>query len=374
MYSYLIRYDEIFLKSSAVRRLFERTLINNIKRTCGKVEIKKIDGRIVVFGEENLEKNLGKIFGIVSFSPVEILETVELEEILKYCSKFNDVLPKNCTFAVRVKKVGGGPSSLEIAAKIGNLIKRKVDLENPDFEIQIEIRDKHTFIYQKIIPGLGGLPVGVSGKVLCLISGGIDSPVAAWLAMKRGCLVDFIHFHSFPIVSKKSIDKTKSLIKILKEYNGCKESICFFVPFGDIQIYLRTKVDPKYLIVLYRRAMLKIASEIAKKYGYLALVTGENLAQVSSQTLENLTVIQESIKIPILRPLLTFDKKEIIETARKIGTYETSIIPQEDCCTLFTPKHSSAKVNLEKVKEFEKKTQINKLIKKTVKQVSLENI
>jgi len=213
------------------------------------------------------------------------------------------------------------------------------------------------------------MPVGSSGSVLSLISGGIDSPVASWMMMKRGCRVNFVHFHSFPLVSKKSYFKTKTLCQILSKYQG--KTRIYFVPFAPVQTWLKTNILNKYLVIFYRRLMFKIAQEIAKKQEIKALVTGESLAQVASQTLDNLAVIDQAVEMPVLRPLIGFDKEEIITLAKKIGTYETSVEHQEDCCSLFVPRHPATKANLEKILEEEKKIPLEKLLKEALKEAEV---
>lgn len=212
--------------------------------------------------------------------------------------------------------------------------------------------------------------MGSGGKVLSLISGGIDSPVAALLIAKRGGENVWLHFHSFPLVSRASIEKVKELAEIFLNYQP--QLKIYFVPFQKAQMEIKTKVLAKYRILLYRRLMLGIAEKIAKKENCQALVTGESLGQVSSQTLPNIKIVEEGIKIPILRPLIGMDKEEIINLAQKIKTFQISIKPQEDCCTLFTPKHASAKGRLEEIRKSEKELNIQKIIKEITKEVEIE--
>lgn len=198
-------------------------------------------------------------------------------------------------------------------------------------------------------------------KVISMISGGIDSPVAAYLVLRNGCEVVFAHFHSFPIVSRASVYKTIQLVKILGKYQP--SNVLYLIPLGEIQTYLRTRIDPRYLIIFYRRFMFRIAERVAEKEGAEAIVTGESLGQVSSQTLPNLRTIEEAVSIPVIRPLIGLDKQEIMDLARKIGTYEISIRPQEDCCTLFVPKRQITAARLEKIKELEDQLPVEKLVK-----------
>jgi thiamine biosynthesis protein ThiI len=205
-------------------------------------------------------------------------------------------------------------------------------------------------------------------KVIAMMSGGIDSPVASWLMIKRGLKTIFVHFHSFPLVSRRSIEKTKKLVKTLV---GSRKAKLYLIPFSDIQMYLKTHIPAKKLVILYRRFMLRIAEEIAKRERARAIVTGESLAQVSSQTLDNLLIIESVANIPILRPLIGMDKAEIIRIAKQIGTYSVSIKPQEDCCSLFVPKCATAKAKLADIERMENNLPITKLVKKALKQTEL---
>jgi thiamine biosynthesis protein ThiI len=371
----LVRYGEIFLKSEPVRRIYEKILVKNIKfvlkREKIKFSVRSERGRIFVETEE-IEKAcevLKNVVGIVSVSPCFHLNTSELNKIKKFVEEnYKSWIKPKQTFAVSARRFGNQRyTSKKLEEEVGNVVKRKVDLENPDVTIFIEVRGRNTYIYTKIFKCLGGMPIGTSGKVVALLSGGIDSPVAAFLAMKRGCKVVFLHFHSFPLVSNKSIEKAKEIVKVLNKYQF--KSVLYLVPFHEIQIKIKTTINPKYRIILYRRFMLKIAEYIAKEENVKALVTGESLAQVSSQTLDNIATIEEVTNMPILRPLIGMDKEEIIQLARKIGTYEISIKPQEDCCTLFVPKHPATKSNVEEIKKLEKKLKVAQMIKEAVKRV-----
>jgi len=363
----LLRYGEIFLKSAPVFRQFERKLLENIKKALKRskisFEIKKERGRIFVLTEKEKEaiEELRKVFGLVSFSPVYHLETSELKEIKKFCQeKFKNFLKKKETFAIRARRIGRHPfSSQDLENEVGKVIEGKVNLKNPAKEIFLEVRGNDTYIFTEIFPGPGGLPISTAGRVISFLSGGIDSPVASFLAMKRGCSVIFLHFHSFPLVSKKSIEKCRKIIAKLNDHQFEGKLILF--PFQKIQVHLKTQAPAKYLILLYRRSMVRIGQKIAKIEGAEGIFTGESLAQVSSQTLSNLATIEEAVKIPIFRPLIGMDKEEIINLARKIGTYEISILPQEDCCTLFVPKHPATKSDPKVLKEIEKKLKIKKL-------------
>ena len=373
----LVRYGEIFLKSERVRKIYEAKLVKIIKDVLRKANIEfkiyRKRGRIFIKTKDipKTLRYLRKIFGIVSFSPCIHLETSKKEEIIKFFEdNYEKFVKRGKTFALDVRRIGKHDySSQELAREIGKVIKRKVNLSKPDIKIYVEVRDNDTYIYTKKFKGLGGLPVSSSGKVISLISGGIDSPVASWFAMKRGCKVVFVHFHSYPLLSKVSVEKTKKLVEVLSQYQG--KSKLYSIPFAEIQGRIKALAPEKLRIVLYRRFMLKIAEEIAKKEGAKALVTGESLAQVSSQTLDNILAIEEATTLPILRPLIAMDKSEIIEIAKRIKTYDISIIPQDDCCTLFVPKHPTTRAKIEIVKEIEKNLKLEDFIKKAIEEAEI---
>ncbi len=363
----LVRYGEIFLKSNFVFKEFERKLIENITSTLKRAKIdfkiKKERGRIFILTEEKKKtlEELKKVFGIVSFSPVYHLKTVKLNEIKKFCQeKFKNFIKKRETFAIRAKRIGRHFfSSQDLEREIGKVIEGRVNLKNPQKEIFVEVREKDSYIFTKIFSGPGGLPISTAGKVISFLSGGIDSAVSSYLLMKRGCKVVFLHFHSFPLVSRKSIEKCQEIIRKLNDYQFKSKFI--LIPFQKIQTHLRVDSPAKYLVILYRRSMARLGEKIAKIEKAQAIATGESLAQVSSQTLFNLATIEEVVKIPIFRPLISLDKQEIINLAKKIGTYEISILPQEDCCQLFVPKHPTTKAKLEIIKSIENKIKIKRL-------------
>ena len=397
----LIAPGELFLKSEGVKKIFKRKLIHNIEFFLRK---EKIDFNIVSFrGRIFIEtsspkkalKIIKKVFGITwlsgcmffpkaSFHPVRDNENKknaqrQREQIsngVKQVSEFIDKnyakwINENETFALRIKKDKNiaEQSTEKVIQEIAKNINRKVNLSKPQKQIFIEIRKQGWFLYFKKTKGLAGLPIGSSGKAICLMSGGIDSPVAAYSCAKRGVENIWLHFHSFPFVSNTSIIKVKELGKIFLNYQPRLK--IYFIPFHKIQMQIKTKTLPKYRILLYRRLMLRIAEQIAKKENCEALITGESLGQVSSQTLSNINIIARAIKIPILRPLIGMDKIEIINLAKKIKTYQVSIKPQEDCCTLFVPKHATAKGKIEIVKELEKKLDIKKMIAQTIKSIEV---
>lgn len=370
----LVSYCEIYLKSDPVRKRYEQLLENNTRKALEKEGIPFKFGRkrlrLVVKTKEHEKASLAlkRVPGIASFSVCSFLPTSELGRIKEFCrEKYPEWIGDSETFAVRVKRNGTHDySSKDAEREIGSAIKRKVDLSNPKKTIHIEIDGNETHVYTSKEKGIGGLPVGASGRMLSLLSGGIDSPVSSFLMMKRGCKVDFIHFHSFPIVSNKSVDKAQRLAQILSFFQG--KSRLAIVPFAEIQMAIKTGANEKHRVMLYRRSMVKIAEKIAEKDCIISLCTGESLGQVASQTLENLVATNSAVKMPIMRPLIGMDKEEIIMIAKKIGTYETSIEPHEDCCTLFVPKHPATKTIAKELLATEKKIGLTRLENKAIKE------
>jgi len=387
-YDYTIcHYDEIGIKGRN-RRVFEDKLIENLKNGLvseapGSFEyVKRISGRVIIKLSEKgkkdikkVEKVLSQTFGIAYFTfafycPQDI-DSIKVKVLAKMSMK------KFKTFRItsqRSKKdfhLTSQEINVEVGAYIVDNIKDiKVKLEKPTINCFIEIADNFAFIYFDKIKGPGGLPIGVSGKALLLVSGGIDSPVAAYYLMKRGLEVCYIHFHSLPYTSQVSLDKVESLVGVLNNFQH--KSKIYFVPFSEIQKEIMLNVPDKFRIIFYRRFMYKIAEEVAKKEKIIVLGTGESLGQVASQTAENLTATEDAVKILILRPLIGFDKKEIIKIALDIGTYDISIIPHEDCCSLFLPKNPETRANLDEIKKVEKVFNIRKIIKEALKNIEIK--
>jgi thiamine biosynthesis protein ThiI len=373
----LIHYGELGLKGLN-RPIFEKKLVENLRKAIEGLEfqkIRRIRGRIVLELNERtdlteLEKSLMRVFGVAWFAfCYETDPTLESIKTL-VAEKFN--FKEGIKVKVSAKRADKNLpfTSIDVNRELGAYLKEKfkvgISLKNPEREIFVELADGKAYIFDRKIKGLYGLPVGVSGKVLHLLSGGIDSPVAAWLLMKRGCEVDFLHFHAFEKFDEEKNAKILKLAKILSQY--CFGTRIFFVPFYPFQVEA-VEVPPKYRLIIFRRWMVRVAEEIAKQHGIKALGTGENLAQVSSQTLENMAVISQATSLPILRPLLTYDKNEIIELAKRIGTFQISITPYKDCCTLFLAKRPVTKANpklIEKLEErIELKLAINEALAKT---------
>lgn len=375
----LIAFGEWFLKSEGVKNLFQKRLMENLRFFLSKEKIKfrlsYSRERIFIETERCSQASavIKSIFGIGWLAESFLLPGANLKKLSGFvAANYEDWIEKDRTFAIRLRMERGvfKESREKVIEKIADKIDREVDLDYPDREVFIEIRRGAAFIYFEKIRGANGLPVGSSGKVLTLMSGGIDSPVAAYLIAKRGAENIWLHFHSFPLVSNKSIEKTKELARVFLKYQP--NLTVYYAPFSKIQMEIKAKIPEQYRILLYRRLMLKIAEEIAGKRDCAALVTGESLGQVSSQTLPNMEITEEAVKIPVLRPLVAYDKEEIISLAKKINAYEISIKPQEDCCTLFTPKHPTAAGEMAKIKELEKKIASKKLIAAVIKEIKME--
>lgn len=374
----ICHYAEIGLKGKN-RRYFENKLAGNIKKNlesevpeCLK-DVKTLSGRIIASlrsepEKENKESIIGalrKTFGVAHFSFAEESDP-DIAAVEK--AAWNMVKRKDFeTFRVTAQRSDKTYplTSHQINEQVGGYLVgktgKKVRLKNADLEIFIEIVDRRAFVYAEKISGPGGMPVGTGGKAVVMLSGGIDSPVAAWYALKRGVSPVFVHFHSVPFTSRESIDKVKQLAAILRSW-GARPEI-HLVPFADTQKEVALKTPEKLRVILYRRLMFKIGEKIARRENCQAFVTGESIGQVASQTLENMRAIEEATPLPVLRPLAGFDKQEIIEKAKKIGTYEISILPHDDCCTRLMPRHPETKAKLEEVRLAEANLNIASLVK-----------
>lgn len=384
----LIRYGEIMLKGLN-RPSFEKKLVDNIKRAVsglGEADVRKGQGRIYVepkssdYDFDECVNILTKIFGIVSVSIVWKVESdfnIIKENALKMAAGLVEEKGYS-TFKVETKR-GNKKfplNSPEISRAVGGYIlsqipKLSVDVNKPSFVIYVEVRE-YTYIYSEIIPAAGGMPIGTNGKAMLLLSGGIDSPVAGWMIAKRGVEMEAVHFYSYPYTSERAKEKVIDLAKILCEY--CHKINLYIVPFTDIQLEINDKCPHEQSTIIMRRAMMKIAENIAKNTGANALVTGECIGQVASQTIESLAVTNASVDLPVFRPLIGMDKNEVVILAKKIGTYETSILPYEDCCTVFVPKHPNTKPKLDKIIMSEEKADLENLIKKAIDDTELLTI
>lgn len=378
-------YHEIGLKGKN-RRFFEEKLVADIKRVLEPELfefVRRISGRILVKltkkgskKEREIKESLKKVFGLAYFAfavnsdqKIEAIKKKTLE-LLK-AKKF-----KSFKIATQRSKKDFPLTSQQINERIGESIvkklKKQVDLKNPDLVCFIEIVENFAFLYLEKVKGPGGLPTSVSGKAVALLSGGIDSPVAAFAVMKRGVKIIFLHFHSFPHTDYASIEKAKEIVGLLSRYQG--KSRLYLLPFAKIQEEILTKTPAKLRVVLYRRMMMRIAQKIAEKEKALAIVTGESVGQVASQTLENIKVIEAVIDLPIFRPLIGRDKQEIIDQAREIGTFKISILPHQDCCSRFLPKHPATKAKSEEIRKAEEDLKIEELVNLAIDQVKVELI
>ncbi|WP_078595030.1 tRNA uracil 4-sulfurtransferase ThiI [Evansella clarkii] len=374
----LIRYAELALKGKN-RKEFEKKLQDNLKRALKKFPETKVIrsfGRMFIelngADEEAVSSRLKDIFGIHSFSPALKLELDQerIDEGALWAIK--DALPEERgTFKVSVKRANKTfpKRSQELNYHIGSHILRNtkeltVDVHNPDVEVKVEIRDEACYIMCKTRKGAGGLPVGTAGKVMLMLSGGIDSPVAGYLALKRGVELEAIHFHSPPFTNERARQKVEDLARVLTRFGGRIK--LHIVPFTAAQQEIHKKVPDNYEMTIMRRFMLRIAEAAAEKNGALALVNGESLGQVASQTLHSMHTINEVTNLPILRPLVTMDKLEVIEIARNIGTYELSILPYEDCCTIFLPPQTKTRPSIRKAAAYEQAIDVDKYVSEAV--------
>ena len=357
--TFLIRYGEIALKGKN-RSFFERTLFNNLKSALKGLDTRvfRMHGRFLVTGpaaeEEEITGRLSRVFGVVSVSNVTTAP-LDLEAIKEKALELVESRPlPGDSFKVEARRSNKSfpLTSPELNRIIGAAIlethpRLKVDLHDPSFRVFIEVGSKEAYLYHDRVAGPGGLPVGVTGRALLLLSGGIDSPVAGWMAMKRGLSLEALHFHSFPFTGQRSREKVIDLCRNLSLSGG--KIRLHLVSVTDIQKEIHTRCPSELGIILLRRMMMRIAEELSRSRGLQALVTGESLGQVASQTLESMMVIDSVTSMLILRPLLGMDKHDIITLAEKTGTYEISIRPYEDCCTLFLPRHPATRPRKEKV-------------------------
>lgn len=381
----VIRYAELALKGKN-RTIFERRLQENIKialKPFSKAKVERTFGRMFIHlnGEdhEQIAEKLSKIFGIQSFSLAVKVEN-DLDDIRQGAlNAITEVLDENKTFKVSAKRANKGfpINSQTLNYEVGSFILRntenlKVDVHNPDIEVKVEVREANTYITCAVYKGSGGLPVGTGGKVALMLSGGIDSPVAGYLAMKRGVKIEAIHFHSPPYTNERAKQKVIDLTKVLTQYGG--KIRLHIVPFTKTQMEIHKVIPANYTMTIMRRMMLRICEAIANKQNALAIANGENLGQVASQTLHSMYTINEVTNMPIIRPLVTMDKLEIIEIAKKIGTYDLSILPYEDCCTIFLPPETKTRPIRDKANKFEEKLNIEGLLDEVIENIEVIDI
>lgn len=388
--AFLIKYAEIAIKGKN-RYLFEDALVSRMNHALKKVEgtfkIRKEQGRIYVETEGNFDfdeavEALKCVFGIVGICPVVILEDEGFDKLAEEVIRYIDMAypDKNFTFKVNARRARKNYplESMEINAKMGERILEaypglKVDVHKPDVMINIEIRSQIN-LYSTVIPGPGGMPVGTNGKAMLLLSGGIDSPVAGYMIAKRGVTIDATYFHAPPYTSERAKQKVVDLAKIVAKYSGPIN--LHVVNFTDIQLYIYEQCPHEELTIIMRRYMMKLAEYFAKENKCLGLITGESIGQVASQTMQSLAATNEVCTMPVYRPLIGFDKQEIVEISEKIDAYETSILPFEDCCTIFVAKHPVTKPSLNVIHNDERKLEekIDELMKQAIDTVEVIHI
>jgi len=365
--AFLIKYAEIGVKGKN-RFIFENALRDQIKnslRSLGEYIVTKEQGRIYIdcpeeYDYEETVEALHCVFGIAQICPVMIVDTIEWEPLKQAVGDYVEekYADKNFTFKVEAKRGDKNypMTSPEICADMGEYLldrfpEMKVDVRTPSIRLVVEVRNK-SYVYSEIIPGLGGMPVGSNGKAMLLLSGGIDSPVAGYMVSKRGVTIDAVYFHAPPYTSERAKQKVVDLAKLISKYTGPIK--LYVINFTEIQLYIYEKCPHEELTIIMRRYMMRIAQKIAEETGSLGLITGESIGQVASQTLQSLASTNEVCTMPVYRPLIAYDKQDIIDISQKINTYETSILPFEDCCTIFVAKHPVTKPNLKVIRHSER--------------------
>ena len=382
--SFLIKYGEIGVKGKN-RYLFEEALCQQIKyalkRCDGEFKLSRTPGRVFVdalsdFDYDEVIENLQAVFGITGICPVVRLEDEGFEKLAGEVVRYMDTVypDKHITFkvAARRSRKNYPKNSMELNEDLGEVLldhfpELKVDVHTPQVTLTVEIREK-IYLYSEIIPGSGGMPVGTAGKAMVLLSGGIDSPVAAYMIAKRGVKVDAVYFHAPPYTSERAKQKVVDLAKKVAKYTG--PIYLHVINFTDVQMHIYENCPHEELTIIMRRYMMRIAEHIAKETDCLGLVTGESIGQVASQTMQSLNCTNDVCDLPVYRPLIAFDKEDIVAISKKIDTYETSILPFEDCCTIFVAKHPVTKPNLEVIRRHEAaaKEKLDELM-----QVALDN-
>jgi len=368
----LVRYGEIFLKGLN-RPYFIRALVRKIRyavRGMG-AEVNVHDGRIFVRGFDDLDaciERVTKVFGVYSVSPALEMPKEDFDAICDQAIAMTKYLKGTFKVMARRSDKRYFMNSPAINEEVGYRILQanpnlKVDVHQPEHAVNIEIRDK-AYLYVREIPAVGGMPVGTNGNATLLLSGGIDSPVAGWMIAKRGVQINAVHFHSYPYTSDRAKEKVLDLARKLS-FSCCGIKV-FVVPFTEIQMAIHEKCPEEYTTLIMRRYMMRIAERIARQEGCEALITGESIGQVASQTMQALGTTDAVAEMPVFRPLIGFDKSEIIEVARKIGTLEISSLPFEDCCTVFTPRHPATKPKMEKILEGESRLDGEEMIRRAL--------
>ncbi len=366
--AFLLKYAEIGIKGRN-RYLFEDALVEQIRyalRRCeGEFSVRKEQGRIYAdvisdrYDYDEVVENLKRVFGLSHICPMIQLEDEGFERLSGEIVKYMDAVyeDKHLTFKVNARRARKNypKTSMEINCDLGEALlnafpEMRVDVHEPEVMLNVEVRE-HIYVYSVVIPGPGGMPVGTAGKAMLLLSGGIDSPVAGYMIAKRGVRIDAVYFHAPPYTSERAKQKVIDLAKAVSKYAG--EIHLHVINFTDIQMYIYDKCPHDELTIIMRRYMMRIAEYLAKENGCLGLITGESIGQVASQTTASLLVTNEVCTLPVYRPLIAFDKMDIVEIAEKIDTYETSVLPYEDCCTIFVAKHPVTKPNLNIIRKHE---------------------
>jgi len=377
----LVHYHEIALKARN-RPFFVNQLVRNLKRATADFpvrRIQKLPGRVLLelAGEnaaQEVAERVRRVFGVANCCSALRCD-LDLEALKDTAAKALAGRPFQ-TFRVTARRAYKTfpLTSPQLNEILGTFVLERfparVDLKNPELTLFVDILPKEAFIYVEKVRGPGGLPVGVAGRVIALLSGGIDSPVAAYRMMRRGCQVSFVHFHGAPFLDRRTQEKAREIVKLLTRYQYT--SRLYLVPFGEVQQEVVVNTPAPYRVLLYRRLMARIAEHLASLEGAKALVTGESLGQVASQTLENLTVIEEAVKLPLFRPLIGMDKEEITEQAKEIGTYEISIQRDQDCCTLFVPRHPATRATMDDIGRAEMTLDLDRLVKAGAERADLE--
>ena len=376
----IVRYCEIHLKGKN-RGFFERLLQENVQKALADIphSMRILNARYLIenFNEDDyaeIEKKLLKVPGIHSFSPAYVVKS-DLDEITECVKYLCD--GKAGEFKVETNRADKTfpMTSVQVSCELGGRLldfnpNLTVNVVNPQFVVSVDMRESgETLIYTDVVKGIGGLPTGSSGKGVLMLSGGIDSPVAGFMLARRGMRLDAVHFHSYPYTSEAAKEKVETLCKMVSEYAGSMN--LYVVKFTHIQEEIHEKCPEELMITMMRRLMMRITEKIAFSHGGQAIITGESLGQVASQTIESITSSNSVVKIPVLRPLIALDKLEIIEIANKIGTYDTSILPFEDCCTVFLPKFPAIKPKMETILKAESALDVETLVNEAIKNLEV---
>ncbi len=387
-HTFLLKYGEIGVKGKN-RYIFEDALVRQVryalKKVDGEFHVYKSQARIYVdcegeYDYDDTVEHLKKVFGLVGICPVVRMEDKGFEALKKDVTAYMDEMypDKKFTFKVETRRAKKSypKNSMEISCDLGEVILEafpdlRVDVHHPDVTLNVEIRVDGIYVYSQIIPGAGGMPVGTNGTAMLLLSGGIDSPVAGYMIAKRGVSLEATYFHAPPYTSERAKQKVVDLAKIVAAYSGPIK--LHVVNFTDIQLYIYEQCPHDELTIIMRRYMMRIAEHFAGRDGCLGLITGESIGQVASQTMQSLAATNDACTMPVYRPVIGFDKQDIVDISEKIGTYETSIQPFEDCCTIFVAKHPVTKPNIEVIRRSEENLseKIDELVKQAIDTVEI---